>query len=616
MGPDGCRCLGAWMPGRHPKDSSLHGWLSGRGRGVAAVGLGWLCVVGDGDTQIWTYRLVLMAVVLIPCGGMASIHWQGSASDDGVEIRVSSPAFLPAVRFRFPRRRSGPHQRPSRRPAPPRARPPPLRRNRRASPCTPAGGAASVPASTRSSSATFHKLEAVLVGLSPSVSVLEIHVSNSTCSHEASNVRSLLRAVTRLAPEKFVLALAGPFRPNSTICIKLPCFHRTTSIVFDSPYLFLRVPSDVEFPTLETFSLLDCMIDHIDDLLSRCPRLRVLRLRRTQFGYDGRNMRVHSASLEELVAENVWIHSVDIVAPSLKQLAMSMHIYVELNVSILAPMVEKISWQCLFAWAPGKIAFAPWCLDRLLLETAEKQGKPHFVTNSCLFLRLISVSAEILLKLKLKTMIPAKLFSRNSLISPDQAEKGTREIEKHMVYAFSILELHLETIGHVFGAFVFHIIGINQIRSAMRSLKVVLWRLKEKEGCPTNCPCDRVNWKTQTIALTALEEMEIYGFIGKDHEFDFLKLVIKSAPMIKRVIVRLSHEVSLSSDGYTKIYNLFRLYSFVECRAYLSSGSRNGKGLEITVSIVIGACLEGDTAKFEWQSILTRSRIGGEDDGW
>lgn len=81
-----------------------------------------------------------------------------------------------------------------------------------------------------------------------------------------------------------------------------------------------------------------------------------------------------------------------------------------------------------------------------------------------------------------------------------------------------------------------------------------------------------MNWKTQTIALTALEEMEIYGFIGEDHEFDFLKFVIKSAPMIKRVILKLSHEVSSSSDGYTKIYNIFRAYAFVECRVYLSSG--------------------------------------------
>ena len=45
--------------------------------------------------------------------------------------------------------------------------------------------------------------------------------------------------------------------------------------------------------------------------------------------------------------------------------------------------------------------------------------------------------------------IPVKLFSQNSQISPDQAEKGTREIEKHVVYAISVLELHLETIGHV-----------------------------------------------------------------------------------------------------------------------------------------------------------------------
>ena len=97
--------------------------------------------------------------------------------------------------------------------------------------------------------------------------------------------------------------------------------------------------------------------------------------------------------------------------------------------------------------------------------------------------------------------------------------------------------------------------------------------MKEEEGCPTNCSCDPTDWKTQTISLTALEEMEIDGFKGEDHEYDFLKLVFMSAPILKRVTVKMSDEDSSSSRGSTdQLYDIFRTYSSVECCVYLSSG--------------------------------------------
>jgi hypothetical protein len=68
--------------------------------------------------------------------------------------------------------------------------------------------------------------------------------------------------------------------------------------------------------------------------------------------------------------------------------------------------------------------------------------------------------------------------------------------------------------------------------------------------------------------LIALEEIQIDGFEGQDHEFDFLKLVFKSAPMLKRVIVELAHEDPSSS----KLYDLFKTYSSVDCGVYLSTG--------------------------------------------
>jgi hypothetical protein len=57
-----------------------------------------------------------------------------------------------------------------------------------------------------------------------------------------------------------------------------------------------------------------------------------------------------------------------------------------------------------------------------------------------------------------------------------------QEIEKHMVVKFSSLELHLMTNGYVFGAFVFFLIGMNQIRTAMRRLKVILLKAKVRSN--------------------------------------------------------------------------------------------------------------------------------------
>jgi hypothetical protein len=53
--------------------------------------------------------------------------------------------------------------------------------------------------------------------------------------------------------------------------------------------------------------------------------------------------------------------------------------------------------------------------------------------------------------------------------------------------------------------------------------------------------------------LTALEEVEISGFGGKDHDFDMLKLILRSAPMLKRMTMKLLQEASASNDGWTKV---------------------------------------------------------------
>jgi hypothetical protein len=47
-----------------------------------------------------------------------------------------------------------------------------------------------------------------------------------------------------------------------------------------------------------------------------------------------------------------------------------------------------------------------------------------------------------------------------------------------MFAAFSVLELHLTTKQHVYGALVFHLLGMDRIRCATRRLELILQRSK------------------------------------------------------------------------------------------------------------------------------------------
>uniref|UniRef100_A0ACD5YZX3 Uncharacterized protein n=1 Tax=Avena sativa TaxID=4498 RepID=A0ACD5YZX3_AVESA len=370
---------------------------------------------------------------------------------------------------------------------------------------------------------------------------------------ETVRVNSLLHAAARLYPKEFFVVNPSGLR------LDLPSFHRTTSIVLDyySPvlpsglnYPICLLPAGTEFPALETLSMSRCFFNDFDGLLSRCPRLRALRL--TDVYFQTRDLRVNSPLLQELVVAAGWTHHVNIVAPMLTQLTISFRTHKEVNISIFAPMVEKVSWHCRFSTSSS--AFCLWQLWRLSLQAADRQGQPpslhiHAGTSSSYYHR--------------------------------QVASFTQEIEKQLIAAFSVLELHLKTTGHVYGAFVSHVLESNQICCAIQRLKVDVQRSvmeeEEEEGCPPDCSCEPKDWKSQTVALTALEEVEINGFGGKDHDFDLLKVILRSAPMLKRMTMKLSQEALASNDGCRKIYNIFEAYSSVQCYVYLSSGLMHGR---------------------------------------
>ena len=93
-----------------------------------------------------------------------------------------------------------------------------------------------------------------------------------------------------------------------------------------------------------------------------------------------------------------------------------------------------------------------------------------------------------------------------------------------------------------------------------------------KDACPLNCLCyEPKDRGAQTFSL-AIEEVEIECLKGEDHEFDFLKVIFRCAPMLKRVTIRLSDGVTPSPDWCTKINNIVKAY--VECNIDIGPGKK------------------------------------------
>lgn len=205
-------------------------------------------------------------------------------------------------------------------------------------------------------------------------------------------------------------------------------------------------------------------------------------------------------------------------------------------------MVEKVLWRCHYSKVAAGIGL--WGLAMVRLETESNA--------LCLWMDCL-----------------------HSFSFPHTELSLAQEIEKHLLVCnFSVLDLHFnsfKTGGHAFGAFVFRLLAIHWIRTATKILKIGLG--EKAIACPVNCPCDEPkNRRSETITLINLEEVEIKVFEGQEHELDFLRQIFKCTPMLKRIAVKLSDDVTTSNGSCTKIYDIFKEYPYVECSVVPSSG--------------------------------------------
>ena len=102
---------------------------------------------------------------------------------------------------------------------------------------------------------------------------------------------------------------------------------------------------------------------------------------------------------------------------------------------------------------------------------------------------------------------------------------------------------------------------------------LILLLLQYRKPCSPTCPCDQPgDWRSQIISLAALEEVEIEGFEGAAYEVDLVKHLIRCAPMLKVITIRLLEKASPYGRGCKKIYCMFKACPSLKWSFYHSSG--------------------------------------------
>ncbi|CAL5062793.1 unnamed protein product [Urochloa decumbens] len=302
---------------------------------------------------------------------------------------------------------------------------------------------------------------------------------------------------------------------------------------------------------------------HIDgaDMLPLCPRLRKL----WALDWKSDSVVLHSEALEDLaVYATRQIRHIDIVAPAVKKLYLVAHYGVrkEFSLSFSAPAVEDLTWKCetkAISYRFGVI----WRMWSLTFSTfLQPLGNNQLANNSEIMPSQAQHRRVGVLSLNLET----------NVYSGDAAMTFEQEIHRFQVTDFSILELDLTQRGHVYGAIVLHLIGLC---TSIQKLKVTLDEYTMGDACFADCLCDQPNnWRSQSISLNDLNEVEIQCCRGQDHEVDLLKVLLRCATGLERVTLRFSRKHPPSDRGLAEIDGILKAYPYVKCNIYHYCGKQ------------------------------------------
>ncbi|XP_037451853.1 uncharacterized protein LOC119322465 [Triticum dicoccoides] len=113
----------------------------------------------------------------------------------------------------------------------------------------------------------------------------------------------------------------------------------------------------------------------------------------------------------------------------------------------------------------------------------------------------------------------------------------------------TILILDVTAYVHSFGASVFHVLRMCPRLKAL-SIRFPL-EPNQLEAqtvfCSSDCICDQPpNWKTEELLLDRLQDVEIWGFTGTEHEVALLKRLVSWATVLKTMTIRFHGSVTES----------------------------------------------------------------------
>ncbi|KAM0893287.1 hypothetical protein ACQ4PT_025205 [Festuca glaucescens] len=338
--------------------------------------------------------------------------------------------------------------------------------------------------------------------------------------------------------------------------LELPCFESATSIFLELGYLGLSVPPLGVFAGL-TRLFLSCIKLHgpcmLGDVVSsgRCPVLQGLAVHNA---WGLRHFSIHSDSLLKIELKDLHdFQQLTVMAPALKLLDVASCFaeglsYNQPVANIYAPQLTSLHW--VDAYDPSSTQFGNIeNLESLVTYpfTLYGRNKDKLRNNSCV--RLLR-HFELIRSLRLILVFAPDISNKQYLM-----EDITRLPD------LTHLGLHINPKGHSFGASVFHLLRMRTgVRNLVLTFVSTTHHHEAQTACPSGCICDQPpNWKSEELALNRLQEVEIYGLRGIDHEAALVKRLFNWATVLETMTVTFDRSITKSTAK--KFWLLLRSFS-------------------------------------------------------